>query len=297
MPKPADIGGKKLANVDLSAWVKWLLQREDVEGKELLNAEFQWISRDSDLLIRTKSAEHGEFLTLNELQLRPHKDVPRRVNAYAALAEEKYHLPVYVVVLNILPSASEEALVDYYESSFLGQHARRTYRVINMWEIDASYAFDPALPSLLPFVPVMKGGNTVEMVKRAAVALEAHEDLQEFKPLLIFLAHFVLKRERLQKILRWNMDVIEKTDWYQEIIEKGRAEGIERGIERGIEQERRQMTRHILEKQVGPLPEVISEKLQTLDANALSEVLDIALSTPTLEALYAYLSLNDPAKN
>ena len=30
MPKQADIGSKKLANVTLSGWVNWLLQRDDV---------------------------------------------------------------------------------------------------------------------------------------------------------------------------------------------------------------------------------------------------------------------------
>ncbi len=190
MPKQADIGSKKLASINLTGWVNWLLQREDVEAQELLSGEFQWISRETDLLIRSYTPEHGEFLTLNELQLRPTLRTPRRVNAYASLAEERYGIPVYPVVLNILPHSEPAASVDYYESYFMGLYARREYRVINLWEIEAQHAFDPDKESLLPFVPVMRGGDTVEMVRRAVVALRANEQLREFEPLLAFFASF-----------------------------------------------------------------------------------------------------------
>jgi hypothetical protein len=59
----------------------------------------------------------------------------------------------------------------------------------------------------------------------------------------------------------------------------------EQGIEQGIEQGQRLLARHILERQFGPLPEALTEKLQTLDAGGIEELLDIALNCTTLEEL------------
>lgn len=90
MAKPADVSTKKLISLAPNNWVKWVTQIPDIVAGEILNSEFQWISRESDVLIRVESSQYGEFLVLNELQLRPSLLMPRRMRAYAALAEEKY---------------------------------------------------------------------------------------------------------------------------------------------------------------------------------------------------------------
>ena len=121
----------------------------------------------------------------------------------------------------------------------MGLYARREYRVINLWEIEAQHAFDPDKESLLPFVPVMRGGDTVEMVRRAVVALRANEQLREFEPLLAFFASFVLGSEIVQEIMRWEMVVVEESPWYQEIIAKGIERGREEGRQEGRQEDRR----------------------------------------------------------
>ena len=59
-----------------------------------ISSTVQWVSRESDVLVRTYSPQDGEFLVLNELQLRYTSEMPRRIRAYAALAEERYKLPI-----------------------------------------------------------------------------------------------------------------------------------------------------------------------------------------------------------
>ncbi len=44
-----------------------------------------------DVLVRATSPQYGEFIVLNELQLRYKPEMPKRMRAYAALAEEKYN--------------------------------------------------------------------------------------------------------------------------------------------------------------------------------------------------------------
>lgn len=106
MVKKADIGSKRLISLAPDAWAQWVTQQTDIVTKEILDAQFQWVSRESDVLMKVHSPEDGEFLILNELQLRYPTNMPRRMRAYAALAEEKYGLPTYPVLINILPPSA-----------------------------------------------------------------------------------------------------------------------------------------------------------------------------------------------
>lgn len=172
---------------------------------------------------------------LNELQLRYNTRLPLRMRAYAALAEERYNLPVYPVLINILSPSNTAAIVDSYESQVLGLQARQDYRVINLWEVDAEIAFQQPLPSLLPFVPVLKGGDEVAVVQQAVQLLRADEQLSELEPLLAFFASFVLSAPLIQQIMRWDMAVLRESPWYQEILQEGEKRGLLSGIELGLQ--------------------------------------------------------------
>lgn len=126
MVKRADVSTKKLISLAPDNWVKWVTQIPDLVAGEILDSEFQWISRESDVLIRVESPQYGKFLVLNELQLRPSLAMPRRMRAYAALAEEKYKLPTYPVLINILKTNDEE-IPSRFASNIAGLQARQDY--------------------------------------------------------------------------------------------------------------------------------------------------------------------------
>jgi predicted transposase YdaD len=239
MAKPADIGGKRLISLAPDAWVKWVTQRSDVVAGEILASEFQWISRDTDVLVQAYNPQIGNFLVLNELQLRYTNRMPQRMRAYAALAEERYNLPVYPVLINILQPTPGVVIATSYESEVFGLRALQEYRTINLWEIDVEIVFQQPLPSLLPFVPVLKGGGDEAIVQQAVQLLRADEQLSQLEPLLAFFASFVLSTRLVQQIMRWDMAVLQESPWYQEILNKGRIEGrVEElllGIELGLE--------------------------------------------------------------
>ncbi|BAY42457.1 hypothetical protein SAMD00079811_00340 [Scytonema sp. HK-05] len=235
MAKAADIGGKRLISLAPDAWVKWVTQSPDVLAREILGSEFQWISCESDVVVRAYHPQIGEFLVLNELQLRYNTRLPLRMRAYAALAEERYNLPVYPVLINILSPSNTAAIVDSYESQVLGLQARQDYRVINLWEVDAEIVFQQPLPSLLRFVPVLKGGDEVAVVQQAVQLLRADEQLSELEPLLAFFASFVLSAPLVQQIMRWDMAVLRESPWYQEILNEGRRQELLSGIELGLQ--------------------------------------------------------------
>ena len=67
MAKAADISGKRIISLAPDAWVKWVTQQPDVVAGEILASEFQWISRDTDVLIQAHNPQIRNFLVLNEL--------------------------------------------------------------------------------------------------------------------------------------------------------------------------------------------------------------------------------------
>ncbi|WP_341273492.1 DUF4351 domain-containing protein [Cylindrospermopsis raciborskii] len=83
-----------------------------------------WIERESDVLLKAHSPECGDFILLNELQLRHDAKMPRRMRAYAALVEEKYGIESPVVErINRLSleqlEAMGESLLDFRQISDL----------------------------------------------------------------------------------------------------------------------------------------------------------------------------------
>lgn len=297
MPQAADIGGKRLISLAPDAWVQWVTQRHDVVAREIVTAEFQWISRESDVLVRARSPQHGDFLVLNELQLRYTSRMPRRMRAYAALAEERYELPVFPVLVNILPPPPSMAIADRYESEFMGLRARQDYRVLNLWTVDVEVVFRKPLPPLLPFVPVLKGGDEEPMVRRALRKLRAEERLSELEPLLAFFASFVLESRLVQQIMRWDMAVLRESPWYQEILEegleRGRQQGLQQGLQEGLQQglqqgAQRQLLR-VLEHRFGPVPPEVRTRLRGLDVAQLEALIDAALDGQSLDEFLDHL--------
>jgi predicted transposase YdaD len=270
--KASDIGGKRLLGLAPDAWARWVTQQDDVVTLEILGSEFQWVSRENDVLMKVHSPTHGEFLILNELQLRYTEKMPLRMSAYAALARERYGLPVYPVLVNILPPSSRVVISNRFESDFLGLQSRQDFRVINLWEVDAETVFEQSLDTLLPFVPILKDGGNQQTVRRALVQLQQNEELVELESLLGFFASFVLDTELVGQIMRWDMTVLRESPWYQEIRQEGRQEGEQTGVLKG-EQALilRQLTRRIGE--VAPEIRAQVQALSLTQLEALGEAL------------------------
>lgn len=264
MTKKVDIGSKRLISLAPDNWVQWVTQRKDIRVKEFISSEFQWISRDNDVLIKAENPE-GEFLILNELQLRYNEKVPLRMTAYIALARERYNLPIYPVLINILPHIKTPKIPNFYEQEFMGIKSYQDYRVINLWEIEASLVFAENLSSLLPFVPILKGGGEEAIVRKAVTKLRENEQLSDLEPLLSFFASFVLEIPIVQQIMRWDMTVLRESPWYNEILKQGLQEGLQQGEQQG---EANLIIRQ-LSKRFGNLDIAIASQIRQLSISQL----------------------------
>ncbi|WNZ44416.1 Rpn family recombination-promoting nuclease/putative transposase [Leptolyngbya boryana CZ1] len=279
MVKKADIGSKRLISLAPTAWVQWVTQQPDVIAQGILGSDFQWVSRENDVLVKAYSPTQGEFLILNELQLRYNDKLPVRMRAYAALAEEKYSLPTYPILINILPPASTVTILNRYESNFMGLAVRQDYHVINLWEVEATIVFEQSLNALLPFVPVLKNGGETTVVQRALNQLRRDEQLVELESLLAFFASFVMSSEVVRQIMRWDMAVLRESPWYQEILREG-------------EQRERSLILKQLTRRVGaPSPELTAQ-VEALSIEQLEALGEALLDFTQSEDLTAWLDHN-----
>lgn len=292
MAKAADIGSKRLVSLDPNNWVRWVTQQDDVVAQDILSSDFQWVSRESDVLVKVYSPTLKTFLVLSELQLRYTERMPRRMRAYAALAEERYDCPVYPVLVNILPPASTVAIASQYQSEVLGLTARQDYRVINLWEIDADLVFQTPLPSLLPFVPILRGGNNESRIRQALQELRTDERLNELEPLLAFFATFVLDSPVVRQIMRWDMAVLRESPWYQEILKEGLETGLEQGIQQGSKREAIFLVSRQLARRVGVDASAWRERLEALTLEQLEVLAEDLLDFSTEDDLVAWLEQN-----
>ncbi len=231
--KKADISTKRLISLAPDRWIQWLMGRSGLKVLQIISSEFQWVARESDVLVKAHSPDLGEFLILNELQLRYNQKVPRRMRAYTALASEKYQLPVYAVLINLL-EASSETIVNVFESNFAGQRAIQEYQVINLWEVDVDIVFQRNLSTLLPLVPILKGGGSEQVIRRALTQLRVQGQPGELESMLGFFATYVLDLDLVQQILRLDMAILEQSPLYREIVNRSEQRGIAIGEQRGI---------------------------------------------------------------
>ncbi|MBD2194909.1 MULTISPECIES: Rpn family recombination-promoting nuclease/putative transposase [Calothrix] len=285
MSKSADISTKKLIILAPNNWVKWVTQIPDLIADEILNSEFQWISRESDVLIRVESPQYGQFLVLNELQLRYKPEMPKRMRAYAGLAEEKYNLPTYPVLINILKTSNTE-IPTRYESNIAGIAAYQDYRVINLWEVDANIAFEQPVPSLLPFVPILQGGEDESKIREALRLLQADEQLNQLETVLAFFATFVIDSALVKQIMRWDMTVLRESPWYQEILREGEIRGEQRGEQRGKREQTLANLQMTLEMKFGNEGlQLMSQINQIADLDSLTAIFRGAIASETIEDL------------
>ncbi len=82
---------------------------------------------------------------------------------------------------------------------------------------------------------------------------------------------------------------------YQEIIERGLAQGVERGLAQGMEQGSRleaiRLARTLLERRFGPLPESIADQIALLSREQAESLAIETLTFDSLDAARIWLAV------
>jgi predicted transposase YdaD len=297
----ADTGSKWLIGHSPEAWVRWVLQDSTLQVEAQLSTEFQHLTRLSDSLLRV-SRSGDPFLVLTEVQLRPDRRMPRRLRAYAALAEEKYDLLVYPIVFHLLPPSGTQEVAEVYHSELLGLVAHQDFAVIKAWELEAEAVLREGNLALLPFVPLMWGADE-GLIRQGVQRLRQLSGEEELETVLGLFASFVLDIETIQQLVRWDMNVLRESPWYQEILEEGLKQGLqkgrEEGLEQGILQGRREDILHLLRTRFYLQPETVTELTDRLaqieSAAVLQTLLIVAAQAESLAAFVKRLDQEAPS--
>lgn len=195
--------------------------------------------------------EEGEFLVIIELQLRPDPRMAIRLEAYAALAEEKFGLPVYAVVVIILLRRGGD---DVELLAGVLDRLRRTPELAGMETLLAHFA------------------GLVLGKEADAQSDEVEHGDGDWHDLL---------RGDSQRGDRVGME---------RGVEQGLVQGVERGAERGRQTARRFVQR-VLVRRFGTEALQLSTDMARLDLDALEGLLDVAESAPDLESFREALFL------
>ncbi len=283
------------------AWVRWLLGDQGVMVEASLSTEFQFVARRSDSLLQVQGRE-GRFLVLTEIQLRYDPEMPRRMRAYTALAEEKYRQPVYPIVIYLLPPPATD-IAECYHREFMGLVAHQDYRVVKVWELDPWEVIRRELLTLTPFVPLMRDADK-SVIRAGAALIRRRPELKGLETALALFASFRLDPEEVRRMLRWEMAALRESPWYQEILQEGlkigrreglevgrregleigRRKGLEEGLEEGLRKGRQQGLLDFLAYRFGQVPARIQTRLAARSLAELNVLFDAAMDAPDLAA-------------
>ncbi len=210
---------------------------------EVLDSNISTFSPEIDRAIRVGGPHpyivHTEFLSGRDTGL------PERSFWYNTVLGQKYHLPVWSVIVLLRPAADGPELTGVFEQSFPGRGLSVVFRydVIRIW-LEPPEKFLTAGLSLLPLAPVSNvAPDQLEAVVRAvAERLKREADppllttLWTAMTVLIGLRH---KREQVKAMIEgvrkmiFGIRGIEESWVYQDILAKGRAEGEAKGLAEG----------------------------------------------------------------
>ncbi|MFM7576336.1 MAG: DUF4351 domain-containing protein [Microcystaceae cyanobacterium] len=156
--------------------------------------------------------------------------------------------------------------------------------------------FERHLTSLLPFVPILKGGNEPPVIRQALRELQNDENLNELEPLLSFFASFVLEIPLVQQIMRWDMTVLRQSPWYEAILKEGLEEGSKQGLQQGLQQGESIIILKLLNNRLGSLPLDVQQQITNLSTLQLEELSDQILYFTSQNELQQWL-INDHDNN
>jgi len=194
-----------------------------------------------------------------------------------------------------LPPSPGVDLPDRYYSEFRGQVARRDFRVVKAWELEARDVVERGPLALVPLTPLMRGADE-DLVRAGARVLREQGADEEMEVALALFASFVMSAERVQQIVRWEMAVLRESPWYQEIVQEGRQEGLQEGLQKGLQEGLQkglfEAVLHLVQTRFdlsGSVVEHLATELRLREADALRQLLVSAASAESIDEFRASL--------
>ncbi|QUV81759.1 Rpn family recombination-promoting nuclease/putative transposase [Chloracidobacterium sp. D] len=283
---------KYLAETYPAAFVRWLARHypelpHDMEAAEVevLKTELPVEPIRADFVTFIRAA--GVLLHI-EFHLDPASDPPLafRMLEYWVRLFRRYRTPARQVVLLLksTPAARE------MPSTFTAGMTHHGFHVLRLWEVEATELLDDE--ALLPLAVLGKADSDEALLRETAARVEQMTDASQranVSACAQVLAGLRFDRELIRALFR--EEAMRESVIYQEIIERGLAQGVERGLAQGSHLEAIRLARTLLERRFGPLPESIAAQVALLSREQAENLAVETLNFDSLDAVRTWLAL------
>jgi predicted transposase YdaD len=291
---------KYLAETYPAAFVRWLARHypelpHDMEATEVevlktelpvepIRADFVTFIRAADVLL------HIEF------HLDPTSDPPLafRMLEYWVRLFRRYRTPARQVVLLLKSTPAAREMPNIFTAGM----THHSFHVLRLWEVEATELLDDE--ALLPLAVLGKAASEEALLRETAARVERMTDASQranVSACVQVLAGLRFDRALIRALFR--EEAMRESVIYQEIIERGLAQGIERGLAQGIERglaqgshlEAIRLARTLLERRFGPLPESIAAQVALLSREQAENLAVETLNFDSLDAVRTWLAV------
>ena len=241
-----DIVSKHLIQTYPADFARFALQRDDIEGVEVLDTEQPSVRRPDSLLRVCIGGD--EVLIHHEFQTTDSTDtpMPRRMAGYIGRLIELYGLPVYAHVLYLRPDAGRRD-PGYYLQEHPDYSVVIRYKVLRLNQLPGQAVLDSGSVGLLPFVPLMQppagqaGAAWLEHCVATAWDMPLERSVKaDVLTGLTLLSSLVYNPQTITATVskEYLMDLMRESSFAQYLTQQAREEGIEQGLEQGREEGR-----------------------------------------------------------
>ncbi len=222
------------------------LKTSEVEVTGRLNTEHITVkTHQSDMVYHVRLPDEDAILHIEaQTDDSTYKPMHLRMLAYASVLALEYEKNVYSTVLYFRPPAGQGD-PGFYQYGNEDQGGIFRYNVIRIYELEGKAFLDPDALGVLSFTGLMKPPSDMSRKDWTAKCIEtirAADVDEKMRGTLLFafslFGSFVQPTELFQDP---SLEAImQKSPFYEHVIQRGREQGIEQGREQGIEQGREQ---------------------------------------------------------
>jgi predicted transposase YdaD len=281
MPK-YDRTMKRLTSVFTSDYVQFVLGAQPVDAEpvdiEEQDKELPALSREVDFVARVRM-DGQSILLLIEFQTVWAADMPQRMAGYCWRLYERYHEPVYPVVVVLKPGGRLRRTWTMHARGRLVASCR--FEAMPLWKVDAATVMSQKLVGLYPLLPLMRRPETDSrdvLEESQQLILEEIPDREQRADAYValrVLSGIAYPLELVKQILKRRALMLE-SPVYREILEEGRLEERQERLCADV--------LAVLEVRFGTLPRTLAQQVgQVTDCDRLEALLRHAVVVESLE--------------
>lgn len=268
--------------------------------KEVFTDVIKGETHEVDIVVKGKFVGKEAFFLLHlESQAQQQADFGERLFKYFARLFEKYHLPIYPIVIFSFDSPKKQEPSNYKVTFPDLEVLSFNYQVIQLNRLD----WKDFLNKPNPLASALMAKMQIAKAERPKVKLEclrmlASLKLNPAKTRLIsgFIDTYLKLTAAEETILQQNIDKINlvEKEVVMEIVTSWMQKGIEQGLQQGLQQGRQEgeilIIKKLLNRKLGNLDSEILEKIEKLDLAKIEELADAILEINNISDLENWLS-------